>query len=297
MIFYVISIIIGVLVSIMIPVNGELTGFYGVYLATAMIHLIGLICISAWCFKKKVRLFFGREIPFRMYLGGAIGVITTVFSSLAYGKISVTAIIALGLLGQTITSLVIDQLGLFQMAKRPFHKSELIGIFFVLGGIIVMLMDSKLLIIPIVLSLLTGLSVVTSRTINAGFSLKTSVLTSTWYNFFVGFCVSLLLLFVLSPQALPQLTLLTTPKLWWFTGGILGVAAIILCNIAVSKISSFHMTLCLFVGQIFAGVLLDAIIAQTFLLNNLIGGTCVAIGLAINLWLNNRQYKLSSATL
>ncbi len=45
--------------------------------------------------------------------------LTTAFSNYAYGKISITGIIALGLLGQAMASLVIDWLGLFGMTAYP----------------------------------------------------------------------------------------------------------------------------------------------------------------------------------
>ncbi len=65
-----------------------------------------------------------------MYLGGAIGVLTTLFHNLAFTKISVTSIIALSLFGQTITSLIVDKFGIFGMQKRVFERTSLGDFFF-----------------------------------------------------------------------------------------------------------------------------------------------------------------------
>jgi len=53
----------------------------------------------------------------------------------------------------------------------------------------------------------------------------------------------------------------------------------------VPKISAFYLTLLLFVGQVFAGIAIDAIIDQAFSLPIIIGGVLVGAGLCADLLL------------
>ena len=59
---------------------------------------------------------------------------------------------------------------------------------------------------------------------------------------------------------------------------MLGVCIVTLFNAVAPKISSFYVSLLSFVGQIFAGVALDALLAGAFSLPNLIGGVLVTAG-------------------
>jgi hypothetical protein len=57
----------------------------------------------------------------------------------------------------------------------------------------------------------------------------------------------------------------------------------------VIKISAFYLSLFLFIGQVFSGILVDMVISQTFSLRNLIGGIFVALGLSVNLLLDRKK--------
>ncbi|MFA9465368.1 MAG: DMT family transporter [Velocimicrobium sp.] len=136
--YYLLTIIGGILTTSMIAINGELTSWYGVYLATVMIHLIGLIPLSVMVKIKHVRLKLPKELPIYYFLGGVIGVGTTICNNIAYGAIGVSAIMALGLLGQSITSILIDEFGLFGMMRRRFNKKKIVGFIFVCMGIVLL---------------------------------------------------------------------------------------------------------------------------------------------------------------
>ena len=47
--YYLASLLIGVFVAVMITANGGLTALYGVYSATVIIHIVGLILIRCDC--------------------------------------------------------------------------------------------------------------------------------------------------------------------------------------------------------------------------------------------------------
>ncbi len=286
--YYFFSILIGLIITIMVVFNGELTSFYGVYISTAIIHIVGLIFVSILCVLKKIPL-ITKKISFLLYTGGAIGVLTILFNNLAFNKISVSAIVALSLLGQAITSIIIDNYGFFDMPKQVFNKKKYISLLFMILGVIYMLSTfNSVMIVPIILSFLTGITVVTSRTINARLAQKTSMLASTWYNYLVGSLVSFLMLIIFFKNI--DFTPFSFSKnISMYLGGILGVVTVLLSNITVTKISSYYMTLLLFVGQIFSGIILDVILTNEFSTINLVGGILVSIGLSLDLWIDKRN--------
>jgi transporter family-2 protein len=287
--YHFLSVLGGIFVAVMVAINGELTSYYGLYSATVVIHLVGLIFISVLLAFRRERFLPAKKLPFHLYLGGAVGVSTVVFTNMAYGKISVSAILAIGLLGQCLTSLVFDHYGLLKMPKHAFVKTKLIGIGLVVLGIVFMIMDSKMdAMIPIIVSLLTGVAIVVSRTINASFAQHTSVLASTFFNYGVGFAISAAILFI-AGRGEPMLVQFSlSSEAWIYFGGIMGVGLVTLLNAAVCKISSFYMTLLMFAGQVFSAIAIDIMLTSMFSLNNLLGGIFVTAGLAQNLWADRR---------
>lgn len=281
--FYILSLLIGIIIAFMVLCNGGLTTNFGVYSATVIIHVIGLLVILFPLLYKKEHP-FSKRCPFYLYLGGVIGVVTTVFNNLAFGKISISAILALGLLGQSITGILIDHFGFLGMPKHPFQKKKLGGLIFVGAGIVFMMTDFHLL--AVIVSLLTGVTLVVSRSINAKLGEKTSVISSTFWNYFTGFITAIPVLFILGSNE----PLFTNPNFsispYLYLGGVLGVVIVFFSNMTVQKISAFSMTLFLFVGQVFTGILLDGLLSNGFSATNLIGGGLVTMGLILNLFVD-----------
>lgn len=140
----------------------------------------------------------------------------------------------------------------------------------------------------IIVSFLAGISVVLARTLNAGLAKQTGPIASTVYNYIVGILVSGVVL--AATMAISANTGTGAAAPWWaWTGGLLGVLVTLLLNITVQKISSFYMTLLLFVGQVFTSILLDVLIGGSFSLGSLLGGLLVAAGLAINVLIDKQE--------
>lgn len=283
--YYFLSLLTGILISAMIAFNGGLTQQYGVYSATIIIHIVGLIPLIFLLVANKEKP-FSKRYPWFLYMGGAIGVLTTVFNNVVFGRISVSAMLAIGLFGQSVTGIVVDQYGFLGMPKHPFTKRKLIGLSFILAGIAYMITNFEA--VAVILSFSAGVSVVTGRTFNAKLADLTSVQTSTFYNYVVGLLVSVLAFLLLGGnEALFPFTI--SPVWYIYLGGILGVGVVLLSNITVVKVSAFYLTLLIFVGQVFSGILIDAIISQELSARNLIGGVLVGAGLSINLLLDRKK--------
>jgi len=288
--YYIFSLITGILISVMIAFNGVLTENYGVYSAAVIIHIAGLVFITIMTISKRENPFSGRQAWY-LYLGGAIGVMTTVFNNFAFSRISVTSILALGLFGQSITGLIVDQYGLLNMPKHTFQNRKIFGLLLILIGIISMINNFDLL--AVILSFIAGVNLVISRTLNAKLAEFTSIRIGTFYNYLIGLLITIPVYFILGGNEAFSVNFVLSPKIYIYFGGIIGVCVVLLSNIIVIKISAFYLSLLFFTGQVFSGILIDAVISQTFSLRNMIGGIFVAVGLCVNLLLD-RKTSLSS---
>ena len=279
--YYFLSLMTGLLVSVMVASNGGLAELYGVYAATVIIHIAGLILISLVALLRRENPFSARHAWF-FYLGGAIGVLTTVFNNFAFGRISVSAILALGLLGQNITALLIDRFGLFGMRKYSFNRGKYLGLAVVIIGIAVMTDNFETA--AILVSFAAGVNIVFSRTVNAKLSGLTSVRVSAFYNYLIGLAVSIPVFMIMGGNEPIHAGFAFSTDIYIYFGGILGVCVVLLGNITVPKIPAFYVSLLTFVGQVFSGILIDAVIAGAFSSRILTGGVLVTIGLCVNLF-------------
>lgn len=121
---------------------------------------------------------------------------------------------------------------------------------------------------------------------NAKLAEKTSALTSTFYNYVTGLLVSFIALFILGRNELPIAGVST--NVWLYTGGLISVFVVFIQNAVAPKISTFYMTLLLFVGQLFAGVIIDSIMTHKFSMGQVVGGLFVALGFTLNLLIDKK---------
>ena len=153
------------------------------------------------------------------------------------------------------------------------------------------------MIVAIIVSLLAGATIVLSRTLNAKLAMETSLLASTFYNYLVGFLVAIITLLLLGKEELMHPVTTISTNIFIYFGGIFGIMVVLILNMTVSKISSFYVTLLLFIGQIFTGILLDVLLSKTYSIKQIVGGLFVIIGLSINLYIDRKDTKTQSETL
>ncbi len=276
---YSLSLLAGMLISVMVVFNGGLNARVGQAMALVIIHAAGLLFLSAAFLirKEKPRV---KKLPPWLYMGGLIGILTTVFNNTAFGRISVTAMMALSLLGESVSGLLADHFGLIGLPRRRFRPQKLWGGLLALIGTAWML-GRQTDLWPVALSLLAGVSVLFSRLINSRLAGRTGVKTSAWCNYLAGLSGSLLLLsFVKNAPAWP---FALSGPFYIYLGGGLGAVIVLLSNHIVGRISSFYMSLAIFVGQVSASLLLDMLLTQSFPVRTAVGGLFVLGGLLLNL--------------
>ena len=289
--YYILSLLSGVLVAVMITVNGRLSEQYGLHWATVFIHLSGLVVIVAIMLANRKNPFAGRH-PWFLYLGGAVGVFNIISASFAFTRISVSAIMALGLLGQSVSGLFIDHYGLVGMPQKQISRGNLAGLLIIVGGIAPMMTDFEVL--AVFLAFASGIGVVLNRTFNGKLAQASSVVVSSFYNYFIGLLVSLPVL-ALAGGGQSTLLRFTFYTGWYiYLGGLIGLAVVMLTNFVVMKIAAFYLTLIVFIGQVFTGIVIDAMLSGVFSARLFVGGLLVSAGLAANLLLDRKRAQGST---
>lgn len=286
------ALLTGAVISIMVSINGGLTACVGEYTAAVVIHVVGTAFALILCLIRREKIFARRHAPAWAYLGGVIGVLTTFFNNFAFGRISVTSLTALGLLGQTMTAALMDGLGLLGMPRRGVAKSTWIGMGISLVGVAVML-DASIAdaALAVIVSIAAGVTNVFSRTVNARLSQKASALTGSFFNHLTGLPCCLLLWLLAGGTALKASA---APAPWMLCGGMLGVTVVLLLNITVPRIAAFRLTLLSFLGQIFTGLAIDLALGQNISGGLFWGGVICAAGFLASMLIemHNKKVKL-----
>lgn len=279
--YSVITILSGAVLAIMIAVNGELSGQYGVFGSSVIVQIVGTIFALSAIIIKREKLIIKTTIPKWYYLTGVITASITVFQNMAFHYISMTSIIALGLVGQTIISLLIDQFGMFGMKKTAPSKSVVISLIFATAGIAVMA-DGTISnsIFAIVLSLAAGVAVVLSRVFNAKIAEHTSILQGSFISYFLGLPAVVLVAWFM--KEMPFRVEIAGANIWMYLGGIFGVLVVLMCNLTVPHVSSFKLTMFIFLGQVLTGIVLDLAFQQLAMDASFWGGIIISVGILIS---------------
>ncbi|MBU5676424.1 DMT family transporter [Alkaliphilus sp. MSJ-5] len=134
-----------------------------------------------------------------------------------------------------------------------------------------------------------GVSIVIARIINSNLADKIGVFQGTFFNYVIGLLFSSIFLllstetFSLAPQ------ILKTIPFWAYLGGLVGVVVVAMSNIVTPKVSTFYLTLIIFIGQLLAGIIIDYYTLSLISKGKIIGGLLVVAGLTYNLIIDKKQ--------
>ena len=78
--FYFLAFLCGAILAVMIQWNGDLSAQVGAYHAALYIHIVGAVFAALVLVVKRKPFALAGRVPLWMYLGGAIGVLTTLLS-------------------------------------------------------------------------------------------------------------------------------------------------------------------------------------------------------------------------
>ncbi len=143
----------------------------------------------------------------------------------------------------------------------------------------------------LLVAFLGGISVVISRILNAVLAKKIGVFEATFFNFFTGLVLSILIftaMFLIGKSPVEGVTFTGFP-FYFYLGGLFGLALTALSNIFIPKVSAFYFTLFMFTGQLISGMILDYIMYADFSIGKLIGCVLVVLGLGMNLQVDKKD--------
>ena len=89
---YFISIFTGIILAIMISLNGGVSNIAGNYASSVIIHFVGLIGIIFVLIFTKSKIKNLKGIPFYMFTGGLIGILTVLFTNIGFMGLGVSGI-------------------------------------------------------------------------------------------------------------------------------------------------------------------------------------------------------------
>lgn len=127
----------GLVLSIMVTFNGLLSDATSAYVSNVIYHGIGLFFFGIVWFALSKRT---KKVPFRLvYLvPGFLGSITIVLNNVVLNAIGVTMMIAFTLVGQVVTSLIIDHWGLLGKEVTASKTRQWVGVLIMVAGLIIM---------------------------------------------------------------------------------------------------------------------------------------------------------------
>jgi transporter family-2 protein len=132
----VIGIVSGAAIGMQGPMSTLIAQRMGLLESVLIVHLGGVVValVPLLLFQGGGKLGSWRDLPWYVYLAGALGLV--VFAAVIYliPQIGATTTMMLIIVGQFIIGAVMDHYGWFEMAVRPFSTQKLIGLLVMLIG-------------------------------------------------------------------------------------------------------------------------------------------------------------------
>ena len=138
------------------------------------------------------------------------------------------------------------------------------------------------------LATFAGSLVIIQMSLNSSLSLRIGVFRATTVNYIAGLFGIGVIILVLGTWN--QASTLPVPWYAW-TGGVLGVLVVSASNLVLPRIPVVSVAGLLFVGQVTAGLVVDAIKEDHFDLPKLAGSALVLAGLALHYRIDHQSKK------
>jgi len=298
MLYESLALLIGALIALMVTANGLLAAQFGLWTSTLIIHVCGLLTVGGILLvRRKPVTLRAPGAPWYLYVAGVGGVATTALNNFCFKPMGAALMLAMVVVGQLLGSCLIDHFGWFGMRRYRFQPGKLVGFSIMALGLLLMTLRQPVGLdgaqrlpqaVYAVLALATGVNLAFTNTFNASLGRRIGVFSGTLVNYLAGLAASLCCAAAFGQWAWPvALTGGVGPFL--FIGGTLGVLAVAGTNTVFPRISVVYATVLMFVGQIVAGMIIDAVggLAATPL--KIAGCAMIPIGLLYNMRLDKKR--------
>lgn len=139
MIDYLLTVLVGLLggiaVGIQSPIAGAMGQRVGGTASSVIVHLSGLIFSMALLLARGgERIRDWRTLPIYMLGAGIFGLILYQTINVTFPRLGGTMMVALIIIGQLVTGIVVDHFGWLGVATRPIDATRVIGVVILLFG-------------------------------------------------------------------------------------------------------------------------------------------------------------------
>ena len=128
----------GILIGIMVFVNGILSLNIGLISSTVLIHVVGICFVSILLVIRKKNFNIIKNLKLYYVFPGFVGVFTVIFQNYSYQLMGATVTLTAALFGQLIFSSIVDHFGFFGFKKFEFNIKKLPAYLLIIFGIIIM---------------------------------------------------------------------------------------------------------------------------------------------------------------
>ena len=135
----------------------------------------------------------------------------------------------------------------------------------------------------VLLAILAGVSVVISRIFNSRIAEEIGTFQGTFINYLTGLITALLFFILTKDYINIRTSTLSSIPFYAYLGGAIGILVVLLSNYTTPKVSSFSLSLLVFIGQLSIGILIDYFSYSTVSIGKLIGGLLILFGLSYNM--------------
>lgn len=131
--YYIGNIGIGILISFLIFFNGALSKIVGNFTSLFIAHIVGFIAIAIInYFVKSEKKKYPKE--FFLYFGGVFNILNFFTQNITMKTIGVSSTVIFIIVGQMISSIIIDHFGFLGRKIHKIQPNKLISFFIILIG-------------------------------------------------------------------------------------------------------------------------------------------------------------------
>ncbi|MBO3065876.1 DMT family transporter [Staphylococcus saprophyticus] len=272
---YIIGIVAGMVVPFQTSINSRLSlytksSFYAstISFATGTIFLILInLIINPDVFTGQ--FYSNQSLNYQWFVGGMLGVIFLTGNLLLLPRLGASLTVVMTVAGQIIMGVAIDSFGWFGADKQPFTLLKVLGILFLIFGILLMnyvrrnpkdKIQSSTVYIWLIIGFMFGFCPPIQTAINSalGQQLHSSIMASL-----ISFTVGTIVLFILTLIFNKSLKVTTFNskegklKPIYSIGGILGVIFVTTNIILMPHLGAALTTIIVMLGQMLMGIIID----------------------------------------
>lgn len=284
------ALVVGLLTSIQSRINGSLALDIGGGLQAAAISFsIGMAALTLIVIlSSRLRAALGtlrtslRQGGLRWWqlTGGLLGAYFVLSQSIAVPVIGVGLFTVSLVAGLTVSSLIVDRLGLSPAGRQPLTLMRMLAALVSIAAVgtaaASRLIDHSLSVTFALLGFSAGVGVAVQQAFNSRVSAATGQpIIAGWVNFVLGSTtLAMVLMLGISTGAVMTPTF-GEPSLWLYSGGLVGIIFISLAAWTAARIGVLRLSLISIAGQLLGALLLDFIFTE-FVDSSLILGVLLA---------------------